>query len=183
MTLTLWHSLTRDCSSSHGACQHLSICPRPSYWPVGSVTRLTLSLDCTRLIVAETWPLIFTRDFLKTNWAKSLKALDMCQFTMNLWFKGVWMPVSRLRVCKEVASELTMQLDMNTGCGLVCPRPRQSQILLIILQSYPHQPADQKCKICVYFLSVGRSSRFLKGWHYYLVLAFLSAQWQYFWPA
>ena len=30
--------------------------------------------------------------------------------------------------------------------------------------------------LCVFFVSLGRSSRFLKGWHYYLVLSFLSAQ-------
>ena len=79
---------------------------------------------------------------------KSLKALDMCQFTMNLCFTEVW-------ECKEVAvSGSTMQLEVNTESGLVCPRPGQSQILLIILQSYPNQPADQKCRICVYFLSV-----------------------------
>ena len=77
----------------------------------------------------------------------------MCQFMMNLWFTGVW-------VCKAVAvSGLTMQLDMNTGCGLAAPGRGKVKYCSL---SYNHIHISRQTKnarfVCIFCQSEGRAA-------------------------
>ena len=148
------HSVTSICSSSHRACQHLSMCPRPSYWPVGSVTSLTLNLDCI-LIVAETWTLIFTRDFLKLT-EQNLQKPWTC--ANSWWISGL--QASGCVLCKAVAvSGPTMQLGMNTGCGLAAPGRGKVKYCSL---SYNHIHISRQTKnarfVCIFCQSEGRAA-------------------------
>lgn len=56
-------------------------------------------------------------------------------------------------MCKEVASALTMQLDMNTGCGLAAPGLGKSNTAhyLTIISTSASRPKMQD--LCVFFVS------------------------------